>query len=177
MKAVLDTNVLLVANGRHYDVSEDCVIGCIRLLELIMQEGIAVVDDNHRILGEYLKKTSPNQPSGAGDKFLKWLLQNSVTRMEMVPLTETAADCFIEFPDPALEPQFDQSDRKFAAVAYAHPDRPPIWQAVDCKWLNWWAALKAKGVNVVFLCPADICGFYGNKFPTASIPALPEPMQ
>ena len=28
-KVVLDTNVLLVANGKHADVSDDCVLACI----------------------------------------------------------------------------------------------------------------------------------------------------
>ncbi|WP_269432149.1 hypothetical protein [Cupriavidus basilensis] len=32
MKAVIDTNVLLVANGQHADVSADCVIECKRHL-------------------------------------------------------------------------------------------------------------------------------------------------
>jgi len=35
VKAVVDTNVLLVANGQHDDVSPECVIACVeRLLAL-----------------------------------------------------------------------------------------------------------------------------------------------
>ena len=174
MKAVIDTNVLLVANEQHADASPDCVIECVRRLQAMQQSGILVVDNGYRILGEYQNKTSLSPPRGVGDVFLKWLLRHAgSSRVEIVALTERNENCFAEFPDPALEPVFDAPDRKFAAVAYAHPTNPPIWQAVDCKWLDWWRALKAKGVAVEFLGPDDICLFYGNKFPDKQTPLLP----
>lgn len=176
IQAVIDTNVLLVANRQHADVSEDCVIECVRRLQKIQQQGVAVIDDGFRILSEYRNKTSLNPPKGVGDVFLKWLLReagNSALVVQ-VSLTEGAPDCFVEFPDAALEPLFDAPDRKFAATAHAHPDKPPIWQAADCKWLDWWPALQAKGVRVEFLCPGDACGFYRNKFPNKPLPALPD---
>lgn len=176
MRAVIDTNVLLVANGRHADVSADCVLECVRRLQAMQKSGITVIDDGYRILGEYQHKTSLNPPKGVGDVFLKWLLREagSSRRVEQMSLTETAANCFAEFPDLALEPVFDAPDRKFAAVANAHPDKPPVWQAADCKWLDWWPALHANGVRVEFLCPEDACSFYGNKFPNKPLPALPD---
>lgn len=175
MRAVIDTNVLLVANGQHADVSPDCVAECVRRLQTIQQSGIAVIDDGYRILGEYQHKTSLNPPKGVGDVFLKWLLRQAgkPMRVEQVPLTETAENCFAEFPDPGLEASFDAPDRKFTAVAHAHPAKPPIWQAADCKWLDWWSALQAKGVRVEFLCPVDACGFYQKKFPNKPVPELP----
>lgn len=175
MKAVIDTNVLLVANGLHDDVSEDCVVECIQRLRAMQGKGIVVIDDGLRILREYQRKTSLNPPKGVGDVFLKWLLrQAGSTRVEQVSLNETADDCFAEFPDSELEPRFDAPDRKFAAVAHAHPDSPAIWQAADCKWLDWWPALRAKGIKVEFLCPADACTFYGKKFPEKPVPQLPD---
>jgi hypothetical protein len=174
VKAVIDTNVLLVANGQHADVSEDCVTECVKRLLAMQQKGIAVIDDSYRILGEYQNKTSLTPPKGVGDVFLKWLLRQAGTaQVEQVTLTETAENCFAEFPDPVLEPVFDAPDRKFAAVAHAHPDKPTIWQAADCKWLDWWPALRAKGVEVDFLCPTDACSFYGKKFPGKPVPKLP----
>jgi hypothetical protein len=174
MKAVIDTNVLLVANGQHPDVSEDCVMECVTRLQSMQRAGIVVIDDGHRLLGEYLHKTSLNPPKGVGDIFLKWLLRQAGTaQVEQVTLNESAQDRFAEFPDPALEPLFDAPDRKFAAVANAHPDKPTIWQATDCKWLDWWHALQAKGIKVDFLCPADVCSYYKNKFPEHPAPKLP----
>jgi hypothetical protein len=174
VKAVIDTNVLLVANGQHADVSEDCVTECVKRLQAMQQKGITVIDDSYRILGEYQHKTTLNPPKGVGDVFLKWLLrQTGSAQVELVALIETDENCFAEFPDPALEPVFDAPDRKFAAVAHAHPDKPTIWQAADCKWLDWWPALQAKGVEVDFLCPTDACSFYGKKFPEKPTPSLP----
>jgi hypothetical protein len=175
MRAVIDTNVLSVANGQHAEVSPDCVSVCTQRLLEIKQSGIAVIDDGYRILGEYGKGSSPNSPKGAGDVFLKWLLQNQSTpRVEQVAITETSTDFFPEFPEQTLQEVFDPSDRKFVAVANVHPDKPPVWQAADSKWLDWWPALQANGVRVEFLCPDDICQFYRKKFPQKTTPALPE---
>lgn len=176
MRAVIDTNVLLVANGQHADVSPDCVIECVLRLQAMGNAGVTVIDDGFRILGEYKHKTSPNQPKGVGDVFLKNLLRNVANekKVEQVSLTEIAVNEFVEFPDQTLQSVFDAPDRKFAAVAHAHPDKPPVWQAVDCKWLDWWPALQAKGVDIDFLCPDDVCGFYRNKFPNKSLPELPD---
>lgn len=176
MRAVIDTNVLLVANGQHVDVSTECVTECVRRLQAMEKTGVTVIDDDYRILGEYQHKTRINPPKGVGDVFLKWLLRQTgnAARVEQVPLTETAENFFVEFPDSTLQPVFDASDRKFAAVANAHPDKPPIWQAADSKWLDWWPALQTKGIRIEFLCPEDACGFYRNKFPNKPLPALPD---
>ena len=172
---VIDTNVLLIANGSHQDVSPSCRAECITRLLAHQKSGVVVIDDAFRILKEYQHKTKPNQPKWVGDAFLKWLLQNAANgkRVHRVAITETASDEFAEFPDPALQPQFDAPDRKFAAVANAHPDKPPVWQGADCKWLNWWPQLDAQGVKVEFLCPADVSRFYAAKFPAHSVPDFP----
>jgi len=175
VKAVVDTNVLLVANGQHPEVSAECVQACVERLLALQRSGTVVIDDGYRILGEYHHKTRTNPPKGVGDVFLKWLLRNvgNSERVQQVTLTETAPDRFAEFPDAALEASFDPADRKFVATAAAHPERPPLWQAADCKWLNWWPALRACGLTVEFLCPDDACAFYRSKFPDAPLPALP----
>jgi hypothetical protein len=176
MRAVIDTNVLLVANGQHADVSSDCVEVCVHRLRAMEKSGVTVIDDGFRILGEYKNKTSLNPPKGVGDVFLKTLLRNAgnPARVDQVSLTELNENKFAEFPDTALQPFFDAPDRKFAAVANAHQDKPPIWQAADCKWLDWWPELQAKGIRVEFLCPEDAYGFYRNKFPNKPLPALPD---
>ena len=176
MRAVIDTNVLLVANGQHVDVSPDCVIACVQRLLAMEKAGVTVIDDGFRILGEYQHKTSLTPPKGVGDVFLKNLLRSVANKekVEQVSLTELKVNEFAEFPNQSLQPAFDAPDRKFAAVAHAHPNKPPVWQAADCKWLDWWPALKAKGVDIDFLCPGDVCAFYSKKFPKKPLPALPD---
>lgn len=174
MKAVIDTNVLRVASGQHADVGPDCVAARVQRLLTMKQVGVTVIDDNRRILGGYLRNPSLMKTNRVGGQFLKWLLQHQGTRrVEQVTLTQTGADCFSEFPDPALACAFDAPDRKFVAVAHGHPDKPPVWQAADCKWLDWWSALSAQGVRVEFLCPEDACRFYARKFPGVPVPDLP----
>ncbi len=126
---VIDTNVLLVANGSHQEVSDESRAACVRALLARKESGMVVIDDGYRILREYGNRTYPNEPKGVGDAFLKWLLQNhsNATRVCRVPITETGQDRFVEFPAPLLEERFDPPDRKFVAVANAHPDKPPIW--------------------------------------------------
>jgi hypothetical protein len=174
-KAVIDTNVLLIANEQHGEVSPACVAACVHRLREMELTGVAVIDDGYRIVREYLNKTSPNRGKGPGDVFLKWLLRNTANsnRVHQVAITEPRSDEFVEFPDAALQTRFDIPDRKFVAVAHAHSDRPPIWQAADSKWLDWWSALAAYGVTVEFLCPADACRFYRSKFPDRPAPQLP----
>ena len=191
---VIDTNVLLVANQQHQDISAECVLACAKKLLEAQQQGIIVIDDDYRIIREYSNKPKQgiividddyriireysNKPNcngtRVGDVFLKWLLQNqaNTAHVHQVTITETLADHFQEFPDQILQPHFDAPDRKFPSVANAHPDKPPVLQAADCKWINWQPALDAAGISVDFVCPHDICRFYGNKFPGQPVPVL-----
>lgn len=175
MTVVVDTNVILVANNAHEGVSPECVLECVRRLQQLMKNGSIAIDDAHRILGEYQHKTSPTRAKGVGDIFLKWVLTKlaDTTRVHQVSLTELAEDRFAEFPVASLEAAFDPPDRKFVAVSNAHPDKPSIWQAADCKWLDWWPELTARGVEVQFLCGDDVCRFYQKKYPAKPMPTLP----
>ncbi|MFX3551081.1 hypothetical protein V8921_17915 [Ralstonia mannitolilytica] len=124
---------------------------------------------------EYQNKTSSRKGVGVGDVFVKWVLTNlqRPDKVHQVTLNQHAEDHYAEFPDADLEKIFDASDRKFVAVAYAHPKRPPIWQAVDCKWLDWWEPLKKHGITIEFLCKDDACRFYAKKFSGKPLPKLP----
>ena len=178
-KVVIDTNVLLVANQQHAEVSTECVALCIERLQAIQNDGVVVIDDNFIILGEYQNKTRINPPRGVGDVFLKWLLRNmgNPAQVEMVSVTLADTDFYAEFPDQTLQHQFDPPDRIFPTVANVHPDKPTILQAADCKWIDWWPALAEQGVKVEFLCAADAQRFYKIKFPRprhVPAPAMPE---
>lgn len=179
MKAVIDTNVLLVANASHANVSPACIDQCIAMLQALQEGGTVVIDDTHHILAEYLEKTSLDTPKGVGDVFLKWLLQQltNPARVVQVRITSDGHEGFSEFPDKVLQQRFDAADRKFVAVANAHPDKPPILQAGDCKWLDWWQELALYGLQIDFLCPDDICRFYRHKFPDQPLPPLPAGVQ
>ena len=67
---VIDTNVLVTANGEHDGAPEDCVAECAELLQEIKERGHVVLDDAWRILGQYQNNV---RGPGVGYEFLKWL--------------------------------------------------------------------------------------------------------
>lgn len=164
--AIVDTNVVLVANGQHQDVSPGCTAACALRLQSIMKSGRIAADDHFRILLEYQNKTQPRTANRPGDAFVKWALRNkaNAAKCDLIRITEHAARGFKEFPEDDRLASFDAADRKFVAVAAAHPDHPPILQAADSKWLDWAGPLQVHGINVDFLCPDDIERFHASKF-------------
>ncbi|MEQ1742394.1 MAG: hypothetical protein ABL869_07865 [Candidatus Nitrotoga sp.] len=164
--AVVDTNVVLVANGQHADVSPECVKTCVLALQDIMRSGKLALDEGFLILLEYQNKTLPKKGNRPGDAFVKWALNNrcNTKRVDQVPLLEHDERGFESFPEDADLANFDAPDRKFVAVSGAHPHKPSIAQAADSKWLDWAPALQRHGIEVNFLCLADIQRFHENKF-------------
>jgi hypothetical protein len=165
MTLVVDTNVILVANRQHADVSEMCILACAKRLQEIVTSGRIAIDDGYRILKEYQNKTQPQVGKRPGDAFVKWLLRNNAnpSRCDQVVLVEHPERGFESFPDDPRLANFDPPDRKFVAVAAAHVDKPAISQAADSKWLGWAPALTDHGITVEFLCPEDIQAFDDNK--------------
>jgi hypothetical protein len=163
---VVDTNVVLVANGQHEAVSPASISICAQRLQAIMKTGKLVIDDGFRILLEYGNKTDRKAEIQPGDAFVKWALRNNANtqRVEQVALREDVERGFQSFPDDPDLLKFDAADRKFVAVASAHAAKPPILQATDSKWLDWEEPLKRHGITVEFICPVDIRRFHKQKF-------------
>lgn len=151
----------LAANGRDLcpQASEDCVIQCAQRLLGIMGEDKIVLDDDDHIFGEYQRYLSWDEQR-VGYVFIKWVHDNrrNPEKRDEVHISPNPHDLgnFIEFPaDPDLV-AFDPDDRMFVAVARAHPDSPPILNAVDTDWWLFRDALARNGVHVEFLCPRDV---------------------
>ena len=166
MTVVADTNVAVVANALSEQASEDCVETCAERLEEIMRGEVKLVlDDDWQILGEYAQNLHFTG-TDVGDRFLQWVLRNwrNPERCDLIHITSVdgSENEFEEFPDdPTLE-GFDPDDRKFIAVAVAHPEKPPILQAVDSQWSDFRDILRENGVTVAFICEADIQRLRGD---------------
>ncbi|HMN28128.1 MAG TPA: hypothetical protein PKE45_08230 [Caldilineaceae bacterium] len=160
MKVIVDTNVLHVAHGRNVpQASPQCIKSCASILIEIRSEHVLVLDHARHILREYGRQFSHPATAGVGYEFYVWILQNlsNMRHCELVPITllpnsDDHSD-FAEFPRDILLTNFDRSDRKFVAVALAHPDHPPILNAVDTDWRDHETALARHGIQVRFLCP------------------------
>ncbi len=161
MRVVVDTNVPIAANANQSpQISAKCTSACAAKLQEIKDEHILVLDDGWRILKEYMNKLHSSGQPGVGDGFLKWALtcQANPQCCELVHITlktggEDDNNDFEEFPDDPALAQFDRSDRKFVAVALAHPESPPILNATDTDWWEHQEALTKNGIRIDFLCP------------------------
>lgn len=165
---VVDTNVLLVANGSHGETDAACRAKCARELARIMGGSRRLVlDAGWEILGEYGHKLDPKGPPTVGNRFLKWALTNQANprACDRVRITPDPERVFREFPEHPGLSDFDPPDRKFIAVARAHPGRPPVLQATDSKWVGWRKALGESGVRVEFVCARQLERAYRKKFP------------
>ena len=156
MTVIVDTNVAWVASGKSEQASEDCVATCVEKLEQINNDEMKLaLDRERRIIDEY-QRLEQTGPYSIGYQFYKWVEMNwsNPERCDLVSIkpVDGLEINFEEFPDdPALE-KFDSDDRKFIAVACAHPQKPPILQAVDEKWRDFLDALHQNGVTVEYLC-------------------------
>jgi len=121
-----------------------------------MEKARLVLDDGWRIMKEYAANLRSTGQPGISDAFLKWVLTNyrNTERCTLVHLVCVGEPHdFESYPLSAGLKAFDRDDRKFVAVALAHPDHPPILEATDA---GWWLAqeqLAEAGVRVIFLCP------------------------
>lgn len=162
--AIVDTNVPVVANGGQ-EADPECVRACVGALRELTSGGHVVVDDGLEILQEYRKNLRAQGQPGVGDAFFKWLWDNLYVKevCTQIRLTEHPNRGYREFPEHEKLAGFDPSDRKFVAVAAAHPEHPPILQAVDSKWWGYRRALSQCGIRVEFLCFSQIAAQHRKK--------------
>lgn len=157
-KCLLDTNVPINANRaiNPLDIPDDlagCVLSCVEAVEHVVNKGGLVVDSGGEIFAEYRNKLLMSGQPGVGDRFMKWVHDNqwSFPQEDRVTITRNG-DSYDEFPNHDGLSNFDLSDRKFVAVANAHPAKPPILQATDSQWWGWKDTLEEVGITVLFLC-------------------------
>jgi len=169
---VVDTNVLAVADRLHDDVSPDCLLACISLLEEIRKSGKLVIDDQRRIIREYLQVLDPRRQDKVGSVFLKWLLNNQYSKKVVcVKVAESNDDIFDELAHLGFQAEIDRPDRKFLAVAVSASQlKPKIMQAVDSEWLIWVDRLRASDIEIEFLCRPEIVRYFRRKYPEAPLP-------
>jgi len=154
---IIDTNVGVVANLGS-SASAACALACVRLLRDIVNEGRLALDDRERIFNEYRRYLSLSGAPGVGDEFMRWVHDNQYNEAMCRRVTISAHEArgFTEFPEAESLTAFDRADRKFVAVARAHPCDSTIFAALDRGWKIHQAALAQEGVQVSLVCPDDI---------------------
>lgn len=153
---IVDTNVILAANNQDNEWGPKLAFACANRLDKVKSTGQLCVDSAELIFREYRNKLNGSR-AGFGNMFYLWVMQNrrNLAVCHFVTLTPTPdhPGQFAEFPDlaPELNNRIDHSDRKFIAVANAHPAKPSILQATDSKWIGWKNGLTAVGIHVDFI--------------------------
>ena len=168
--AVIDTNVPIVANyaiknsGQPDDLPTECISACVETIAAVIKNKGLVIDSGDEIYVEYRTNCSLKGQPGLGDRFMKWVHDNrwKLPGKNRVAITKNNGS-YNEFPSHKGLSRFDRSDRKFVAVANAHPVKPPIYQATDSKWWGWKDALDEAGIRVIFLCSEYIKKKYRKK--------------
>ena len=153
---IVDTNVPLKAANKNPedDIDQKCSMACLTFIsKLVNSKDVIVLDNEREILKEYAKKIDTHAEDNVASVFLNWVYRCiRLDSADQYKITKTGKNTYAEFPNsPELE-EFDPSDRKFVALAKAHPLHPPIHNGSDTDWWDYKDALAKEGVSIVFLC-------------------------
>ena len=148
---VVDTNVLIVAEGGASHVDDECRAAAKDVLSHTRNRRSLVVDRQWYILREYAAHFEGVGQTGEGAEFYIWAVGRSGARE--VDITLHSHRVFVEFPsDPRLE-RFDRNDRKFVAATVASGvESTELVNAVDSDYSEYRVELRDAGVTVKELC-------------------------
>lgn len=166
MEYIIDTNVPLVAQGTAAQMSANCEKNSADFLEKLFQGQFnLVIDSDYHLIGEYEKQLPKGSQAQYGNRFLKWIYTNQANplKIKTVQINQIDEYNFEEVPQSLIDIGFDNSDRKFVAVAIANKNQAPIAQAADSKWINWEETLNSEGISVNFLCKEELKIIYQTK--------------
>ena len=152
---VVDTNVLVVANGRDTHAGHQCQLATVGALRRVKDSNSLILDAGGRILAEYRKHCDHSGQPGVGDEFFRWAFDRQAG-LRSVTLTENEERGFEEFPDDPALAGFDRDDRVFVAVSVAAGIRNLILNAVDSDYHLHRTGLKQARVLVEELCPSEL---------------------
>ncbi len=151
---IIDTNVLLVANGldTHIDILWQEI--CINFLKDVRKNGIFTINDSLEILSEYNNKLS-HKLVPYGNAILKYIQDHQYddTKVLRVSITQNILPSgdlwYNEIDSLFLSPllKTDTSDRKFIATHHASTCQFPIVNATDSDWKDLQNNMKLQSID------------------------------
>lgn len=133
MRQVVDTNVLIAANGRDTHASATLSLLSARFLVALMDGADALLEDSTgHVFEEYKRYLEFSGQPGVGDQFFAWFVRtrwdsSRIERAELDP-----AKAISEYVPMSLR-SFDPSDHKWIAV-YLEGSADVIVNATDSDW-------------------------------------------
>lgn len=152
MRFAVDTNILVVANGRNTNASPSCRLAVVDFLAEMMKRGRLIIDLEGLVEDEYRRNIDLGQP-GVGNLFFQYFIATASERLERVSLGRDKHGEFVAFLCTGDLRRFDRSDRKFGALSKTASCS--VANATDSDWLDMRAALERDGVQVHFVCGCD----------------------
>lgn len=165
MELIIDTNVPLTALPETANLSNECVLKCIELLNEIDDDKHTIVIDNRYIILKQYDGNIKNLKPNLANRFLKWVFTNITNseRVKQIPVEHSNDSVFEGLPETIYDSEFDRADLVFVAVSMANDNKAPIVQAADAKWIGWEEMLTKEGVKVNFICRAELEIIYNQK--------------
>jgi hypothetical protein len=152
-RVIVDTDTLIVANGKSSQASIECELAAINFLEYTIDHSIVVLDSEDEILDEYKKYCSYSGQPGVGDLFFREL-HNRRADTSFVQIVEIHPDGIGSYVEiPATLTKFDPSDKKFIATALADKGQAIVVNCVDSDYAFSSEALRLEGIRMLELCP------------------------
>lgn len=151
-RVVIDTNVLIVANGKADHLPSECAESAIEFLEHAESRGVVVLDTYWHIFEEYEKYCSFRGQPGVGDRFFLHLhrTQADPRHVHRVAITPDGTGSYEEIPDDLRA--FDPSDHKFVATVIADERKSVIVNCADSDWQEAAHDFSRNRITVIELC-------------------------
>lgn len=155
-KIILDTNVpAKAAVSPESCPAEELKMqrACMKYIEELTENKNRklVLDLDHEIWKEY--HTNVYKNSNMGKIFFKWLYEYyaTISPEDNIKLQKNSEGKYLDFPYDENTEEFDESDKKFVALANAHEEKPPIIEAADSKWIGFEECFAKYGIHIEFL--------------------------
>jgi hypothetical protein len=150
MIGVLDTNVLVAANGQLSPEDPICELAAVEIIQRVRDNGCFGIDDNKLIIEEYTRNLDRSKPIKVGAQLLFELF--NLQRVKLYQITPDATRGFAEFPSDGSLANFHKNDRKFVAVALTAGNKHILAVATDSGFWQHKQALADNGVTLEFIC-------------------------
>lgn len=150
-RVVIDTNVLIAANGNASHGGAACAAASARALVEAM-DGSVCEDVEGRIFSEWKRYVSFSGQPGVGDRFFGWFVRNRYIASQVVRVSVQGDEDNGLWPGiPDSLQSMDRMDKKYVGV-YLVAEADLLLNATDSDWSEVAEELLAVGVTVLELC-------------------------
>lgn len=153
---VIDTNVLVAANGSDTHADRVCQLACAQRLQETQDNAVLVLDAQRNIMREYQRRIASALRYSPAKIFFVWA-SKTAPRLS-VELTPHPTRTFTEYPSSDGLRHFDEDDRMFVAAAAVASEvaLTVLVNALDNDYREHLTHLEEANIRVDELCPQHL---------------------